>query len=294
MPVISQNSVCAVVVTFHPRSSDIANLRIVREQVQGLVVIDNGSSQPELEELRSVRCEESFELIEKGENLGIAAALNVGVRWAKSNGFEWVALFDQDSVVTDGFIAQMLADFKLYAEQRNVMQIIPRYRDPDTGEERVIFLDKDGGPFMTITSGSMFPVRVFEICGYFREELFIYAVDGDFSLRLRSAGYTIGESKNAILLHRSGTPSYHRFLGRTFKTENYRPASRYYWIRNCIWIARTYGSCHPRLIRGALRSCAMIPLKILIAEEEPWPKIAMVLRGILDGVLGRTGKTVDP
>jgi rhamnosyltransferase len=79
MQVIPQNSVCAVVVTFHPRSSDIENMRIVRGQVQELVVIDNGSSQPELEKLRSVKCEESFELIENGENLGIAAALNVGV-----------------------------------------------------------------------------------------------------------------------------------------------------------------------------------------------------------------------
>lgn len=284
------NGVCAVVVTFHPQHQDLENLSALRVQVEGLVVVDNGSDMAELEQLRAGCLIESCELIENGENLGIAAALNVGVRWAKERGFEWVALFDQDSTVTDGFIAEMIADFVQYAKERKILQIIPRYRDPDSGVERVTDLDKDGGPFVTITSGSLFPMEAFDVCGYFKEELFIYCVDDDFSLRIRLHGYSIAESHRAILLHKSGHPSRHKLLWKTFISNNYSPISRYYGVRNRVWMMRTYGRVYPRLLVEGLRSCLVIPIKILVSEDQPLPKVAMVLRGMLDGILGRMGK----
>jgi rhamnosyltransferase len=191
-------------------------------------------------------------------------------------------------------MAQMLHDFESIAKERNIMQIVPRYRNPDTGEERITDLDRDGGPFLTITSGSFFPIEVFGKCGYFREDLFIYGVDGDYCLRLRSMGFSIGESKAAVLLHKSGNPTYHRILGRQFMTHNYRPASRYYGIRNGIWMIRTYGRRYPTLIHPILRSLVVVTAKIVIAEKQPWPKIKMVLRGCFDGVIGRMGKVVEP
>jgi len=286
------NGVCAVVVTFHPQRQDLENLSALRLQVEGLVVVDNGSGTAELEQLRASCLIECYELIENGENLGIAAALNIGVRWANSNGFEWIALFDQDSAVTDGFITQMIRDFKLLREQRNIMQIIPRYRDPETGVERVTPLDKDGGPFVTITSGSVFPTKVFEECGFFREELFIYCVDDDFSLRIRQQGFSIAESKTAVLLHRSGRPTSHRLLWKEVVTHNYRPESRYYWMRNKVWMLRNYGCRWPQLIYPSLRGMLVIPLKVLVFEESPGRKMRMFLRGLVDGLRGKMGKVV--
>jgi rhamnosyltransferase len=291
---VDDNQVCAVVVTFCPKAGDSDNLRKLRSQVEKLVVVDNGSPAETLAQLRDTSKHLDFTLIENGTNLGIAAALNTGVRLAKVNRYKWVALFDQDSTVTEGFVAHMLHDFESIAKERNIMQIVPRYRDPDTGKERVTELDKDGGPFLTITSGSIFPVEVFDECGYFREDLFVYAVDGDYSLRLRSAGFSIGESKTAVLLHKSGNPTYHRILGRAFATHNYRPASRYYGIRNGIWMVRTYGRRYPKLILPILRSVPVTIVKIVIAERERWPKLKMVVRGFLDGVVGRMGKVVEP
>ena len=181
-----------------PRLEDLGNLVRVRPQVEHLVVVDNGSSEEQLHLLRGASHELDFTLIENGQNLGIAAALNVGVKWAQTNGSGWVALFDQDSAVTDGFIAQMVADFEHFARQRNILLLIPRYRDPGSCVERVCPLDEDGGPFVTITSGSLLPIGAFEKCGYFKEELFIYTVDDEYSLRLRSRGYSIARSSHAV------------------------------------------------------------------------------------------------
>ena len=74
---MSPNQVCAVIVTFRPRAEDLGNLARVRPQVEDLVVVDNGSPGEELLLLRAASRELNFALIENGQNLGIAAALNI-------------------------------------------------------------------------------------------------------------------------------------------------------------------------------------------------------------------------
>jgi rhamnosyltransferase len=290
---IVQNGVCAVIVAFRPRVEDLGNLAEVRPQVQDLVVVDNGSAEETLKLLRNASRELKFILIENGENLGIGAALNIGVRWAKSNGSQWVALFDQDSTVTEGFMARMLADFEYFQTKRNIMLLIPRYKDPQSGVERVCGLDEDGGPFVTITSGSLLPVIAFETCGYFNEDLFIYTVDDEYSLRLRSQGYSIALSPRAVLLHASGSPSCYRIFGKPwFQTANYRPGVRYYISRNRIWMSLRYGARYPRWARGALRASFIDLCRLAIAEDYRWAKVKMVFLGLRDGMLGRMGRTV--
>jgi GT2 family glycosyltransferase len=89
-------SVCAVIVTYHPTPKMLENVPEILAQVQRLIVVDNGSTSDELEPVRVMSQSFGFQLIENGENLGIAEALNQGVRWARNSGYPWVILFDQD------------------------------------------------------------------------------------------------------------------------------------------------------------------------------------------------------
>lgn len=286
---VESERVSAIVVTFHPRPEYVRSIANMQTQVDLLIVIDNGSNEKELAPLRVASQGLSFKLIENGENLGVAAALNRGVREAQSAGCRWIALFDQDSQVTDGFIKTMLAEFQAYSRQKKIMQIIPRYLDPATGIERAISPFEDGGVFLTITSGSLFSMDAFEKCGMFREDLFIYCVDDDYSLRIRKNGFYIGVSKDAVLVHQSGHPTSRRFFGTTISTKNYRPEVRYYYARNKVWILRSYGRTFPRLIVPTLREFVTIPLKIALMEDGAWRKINLFLRGLADGIAGRMG-----
>jgi rhamnosyltransferase len=286
----TEERVSAIVVTFHPRTEYLENLAKIRAQVDLLVVVDNGSNDEELQPLRNASRELDFNLTENGDNLGIAAALNLGIREVQKERCRWVALFDQDSELTSGFISMMIADFRAYSKERKILQIIPRYFDPVTGSERAVSTFRDGGVFLTITSGSVFSMDAFEKCGLFQENLFIYCVDDDYSLRIRKNGYYIGVSKNAILLHQSGHPTCRKLFGMTLTTKNYRPEVRYYYARNKVWILRFYGKTFPRLIVPTLRELVTIPLKIALMEEASWEKIKLFLRGLADGVAGRMGR----
>jgi len=282
--------VSATVVTFHPRAEDLENLAKIRAQVDLLIVVDNGSDDAELAQLRLASMEPGFKLIENGDNLGIAAALNLGIREAQEARCRWVALFDQDSEVTSGFMSTMLAEFHAYSRERKILQIIPRYLDPVTGSERAVSTFGDGGVFLAITSGSLFSMETFEKCGFFQEDLFIYCVDDDYSLRIRKNGFFIGVSKNAVLLHQSGHPTSRKLFGITLTTKNYPPEVRYYYARNKVWILRFYGKTFPRLIVPTLREFVTIPLKIALMEDASWQKIRLFVRGLADGIAGRIGR----
>src|ERR1700749_3536510 len=81
---MENTSVCAVMVTYHPDDGVLDNLAAIRPQVKGLVVVDKGSSKDDRNRWRLAAREMGFTLVENGDNLGIAAALNIGVRRAQS------------------------------------------------------------------------------------------------------------------------------------------------------------------------------------------------------------------
>jgi rhamnosyltransferase len=282
--------VSAIVTTFHPLPEYSENLAKIREQVDLLIVVDDGSNDEELGQLRLASQDPGIKLIKNGDNLGVAAALNVGIREAQKADCKWVALFDQDSELTSGFISTMIEEFRSYSKERKILQIIPRYVDPVTGNERTVSTFRDGGVFLTITSGSLFSMEAFEKCGLFREDLFLYCVDDDYSLRIRKGGFYIGVSKNATLLHESGHPTSRKLFGRTLTTKNYRPEVRYYYARNKVWMLRLYAHTFPRLIIPTLREFVTIPLKIALMEDAPWRKIRMFVRGLAAGIAGRAGR----
>ena len=55
--------VCAVIVTYHPDTPMVDHLSEVVAQVQGLIVVDNGSTAEELEPLRAASRNLNFQLI---------------------------------------------------------------------------------------------------------------------------------------------------------------------------------------------------------------------------------------
>jgi len=286
------NRTCAVVVTFHPDNDVIENLHKLRDQVESLVVVDNGSSPESISLLRRASAEIKFELIENGENLGIATALNIGIRWVERNAYHWVIFFDQDSAVTEAFMETMIRAYETHPQRDRLAILVPQYVDKRLGSPLPPPLTSEGKLEVATTSGTLMLVSSFRTHGLFEDDLFIDGVDYEYSLRLRSSGYLIEECREAVLLHSPGSPQTHRFCGLYLcQTANYSPLRRYYQERNKIWVARKYwrkcpGSCF-KLFKYSLNALA----KIVLAENQKWDKCYYFSMGIADGLRGRMGKT---
>jgi rhamnosyltransferase len=289
------NSVCAVVITYRPEPDTLDNLAAVRLQVEGLVVVDNGSVEGQLAALRQASVRIPFQLIENNENLGIAAALNIGVRWAQSKGYRYVALFDQDSTVTDGFIQAMLEMYQSHPNRKGLGMIGAAHRHRITGQESDPgLLARDGGPLEVMTSGTLIPTDVFGRCGYFQEDLIIDLVDYEYCFRIRDGGYIISYCPDALLIHAAGSPAHLELFGKTIMAFGSHSAARWYYIaRNSFLLLQRYGRRYPRWAMATLAALLIkAPIKILLVKGGRWEKLRNILCGLMDGARGRTGMRV--
>jgi len=286
---MTPQSACAVIVTYRPASTILDQISKVLQQVQGLVVVDNGSDDDELSRLRAASSTFSFHLIENGENLGIAEALNQGVRRAKSQNYRWIILFDQDSGITDGFIHQMFEALRTHPDSERVAAIHPRYVDLKMLEAHVP-RTADGSPVLPMTSGTLMPVWIFDKIGWFASEYFIDVVDWEYSFRIRTRGFLVADASEAKLLHSPGNPTMITILGRTIRYSQHNAVRRYYISRNCIAFYRQYLFSYPKWILKAVYRQLHEMAVCLIADKDRACQFRSFLLGTWDGLIGRMGK----
>ncbi len=222
------------------REKLLENVRAIIGQVDGLLLVDNGSLDiGELESWLEQKLEEKaitdqdLSLKEKlhwqknGKNLGLARALNQMFEYAKANEFDWVLTLDQDSVCP----ANMISEYKKYTKLPCLGILCPLLLDRNYSQ----VADHEGKAEILkdcITSGGMSPLKAWEESGGFFDDLFIDYVDYDFSARIREHGYRIYRINSVRMLHELGRGENHRFLGMKITVLNHAPIRHYYIIRN--------------------------------------------------------------
>lgn len=276
----------AIVVTFHPGLDVAGNVAALKAEGLRVIVVHNGGEEP--------RADSDIILIRNGENLGVATALNVGVRRAIEDGAQWIFTFDQDSRVEPGFADRMFGAWAL-AEARfgRVGILAPTYVDAPTGRK---LSGANGGTTdvrrvaTTMTSGNLLNARTFDVVGPYRDDYFIDYVDVEFSLRCRRAGLAVVQTSSATLRHNLGTTRWKNVLGVPFKLVDQPPARRYYMTRNRLRTYRAYGAFDALWLAQDLRMLLFEEAKLLLFERQRLEKLRAQARGVADAIKGTTGR----
>jgi rhamnosyltransferase len=291
-PAPESASVAAVVVTFHPESDFTARLTSLLAQVRAIIVVDNGSCPADLPARDDPTLAGRVEIIANGENRGIGAALNQGLRRAKERDFSWALTLDQDSSPLPNLVAAGARAFEAYPEPERLAAIgasvageaaggsPDRNRPPTAAYRRMTAV---------ITSGTLQSIPAWERLGGFREDYFIDCVDTEFCLRARSQGLHIVQATEPALAHRIGTPSRKWVLGRWMLPTNHSPLRRYYVTRNRISLWRNYARSDGRFVLTDMRQSIREWVGIAFAETNRPAKLRAILAGVRDAVLGRFG-----
>lgn len=286
--------VCAVVVTYHPSPSILQNIRKAAVEFDGLVVVDNGSHTHELSPLRTLSRELGFELVENAANVGIAEAMNQGVRWAKSQNYGWALLFDQDSGTSTGFVDAMLKAWHVHPQREKIACVYPRYAHPLLGYTQLAPAATDGSTMWCMTSGALMPIWVFDRIGWFASDFFIDWVDVEYCFRMRKAGYLIIEAPEAVLLHDPGRSAPASFLGWRFWPSHHSAARRYYMSRNRVVVLRKYFFTFPLCTAKAMYIGLRDTAKCFLGETDRLQKLRSVFLGTWDGLIGNMGMRIHP
>lgn len=282
-------NVWAVVVTYNPAPDFEANVRALLPQVKGLIVVDNQSRSAIREILEKIVCTYQLPSIWNQQNLGIAGALNAGVRMALASGeCQWILMLDQDSRVSPDFVANCLDAYDVCPFKNQVALVGANYQLPLRKPPAAFSREQEAPRFREIvslmTSGTLAKATIFSDCGGFDESFFMDYVDHEFCFRVRRHGLRVIQVSNAILQHRLGSPTSHRLFGRHFLTSNYTPSRRYHNARNRIILYRRYFRDETNWIVCDWFRWLREVIKMILVEADRREKLTNVIRGAWAGL----------
>jgi rhamnosyltransferase len=308
-------SICAVLVSFHPGADLPARVNGILGQVGALVIVDNGSGEATLRMLTELSLDPGISLESNRQNLGVASALNIGIRRAHALGYEWVLLLDQDSVPDAGMVGELIAVHASFPEPARLAVLGAGFRDIHKPEGEPAPAGSAGtarngaGPGRdsaapapawrevesVITSGSLLSLSTLDRIGGFRDDFFIDYVDSEFCFRARALGYRVAMTRKPLMSHAIGASTHHALLGVRKWTSNHSADRRYYMARNDTIMLKEYGgfpwgTWALKSLGRRVRTCK----RIVLYEDAKLAKVAAVAHGWWHGVRGHLGPRRAP
>lgn len=294
---ISRQHMCAVIVLYRPDTSALEHAKRLSARLP-VIAIDNTEAEHQLSHTKFKFC---HRYLANSQNLGIATALNIGIKLAKEQDKHWCLLLDQDSIIDDAFLDAISAS---PSNVTNIAALTPAYYAQNLEKYgdliqvracsiRRIKLDDEStqkkAPFIpisyAITSGSLVNLSIMDKIGLHDEDLFIDFVDIEWGLRANDKGYQVLANTNAILVQQLGDKP---LTLMNKKVVNHSSTRHYYYFRNVMlmlrkphipWIWKVY-------------ELAKLPARFMIYSLFAYPRAEQcrsMLKGIWHGLNNKKG-----
>jgi rhamnopyranosyl-N-acetylglucosaminyl-diphospho-decaprenol beta-1,3/1,4-galactofuranosyltransferase len=286
-------SVAAVVVTYNRRNVFPTAIDAILAQtypVSEVIIVDNASPD-DTEQVVKERYPHATYL-KLRENLGAGAGLQAGMKRAIANGHDYCFLMDDDSVPAPEALAKSMA----VAEETESFGIVGfNGGDWDRGPNHWRVGQYPGHAAVAgrpglyrcgfvLVDGSLVSRRAVEAVGYPRNDFFMMFDDMEYPNRIKRGGFE-------VLLHdREMIQRGH--LGSGKNISHAPPWRAYYMTRNHLAMALELGSPRELLWWGVRQAKACV--SIVLHLDRKTERLGMRLRGALDAVRGKMGRTVEP
>tara|TARA_R110001583_G_scaffold107898_1_gene256604 strand:- start:14415 stop:15257 length:843 start_codon:yes stop_codon:yes gene_type:complete len=276
---IKKTDICAVITTFQPNESLMANLLKINQQVGCIIVVDDTGTI--LSENIYINEIPNLIYINNERNRGIAFSLNSGVQKAIEAGFQWVLTLDDDTVIDDDYLKQI----SLFYAKTEIDRIGLVSCSREGQHINDVQIKRN-----LITSGCIFNTKVFLESGGFKEEMFIDLVDFDFCTRVRSSGYNLIQLPFIGMQHKVGNSKVKSILGLSIIVYHHLPFRLYYQVRNPFLFFK-YNYKSDFLLSGyLLLNPVKILMKAILFEEQKLIRLKYIFKAFKDVILSKVGK----
>lgn len=274
--------VYGVVVLYNPNIEVFSNINSYITDIEKLYIIDN-TERKDLKFVEKVKdISHKCVYIDNKGNKGIAYALNLAAKFSISENANWLLTMDQDSKFFSSSV-QIMRNWIDINDTTNIGIVSPSHMVNE--EKKYKFYN-----LLTMTSGNLVNLSIYQKLGGFLEKFFIDCVDTEYCLRLKRYGFKIHRISTIVLEHHLGNVKKHSFLGFSFHPSNHIPVRRYYITRNRLWLWQEYKNDFPDFIAFEKKMTLYEIIKILLGEEEKCKKIIAILDGYRDYKKGIFGK----
>jgi rhamnosyltransferase len=264
----------SVVVLYKPDNLVKQRLLTLANESDFLFIVVNQSTYPD--ELSNLST--NSKIIILGENLGLAKALNIGIKECLTNeDCNFIALFDQDSNISNGTLRSIE---KLFLNQKDNVAAIGHYiTDVKKKNSKNTHLSITSIVDYTITSGTIYSRSALEKIGLMDETFFIDFIDYEWHYRAKQHGYITLIANHCRLVHNLGD-NFINFFGirKPIHTNTLR---HFYITRNqLILINRNYITLKQKII-FTFKFFYRIPGYIVFSKNR-WSTINYIFKGIID------------
>ena len=302
--------VIAVVVSYCPEHASFKELlRRLTQQVDEVVIVDNSPRENDDAHTFLLAANintDKVSLIRLQDNLGLATALNIGIREAVDRSADFVLLSDQDSLPAEDMVLNLHRAYDALAAMNiPVGAVGPTYTDLHTRLTYPFqvqlpgrFFYGHGSPtknnphveaLTLITSGTLIPLPVLREVGLMREEYFIDQVDIEWCHRARWKGYSLFGTEWAKMHQRMGERELRVWYLRWRNESAYKPLRIYYRIRNFIALWKTHYIDWRWKVRSSWY-CLGIVYAHVIFSTYPLETLKMFAKGVWHGLRGKMGR----
>lgn len=176
-------------------------------------------------------------------NLGIAKAQSIGMKWAFENGADFILQMDQDSVPDEKLVENLLYCYNELTQKGYKVGLVGSQDfDKDTKEYSKALINKGTQIKNTqyylvsdiLSSGSLIPKEIYDLIGGMDDDLFIDIVDFEYCWRVLSKDYLVVKNINALIAHKLGDGKTKLF--GCFNINIGSPFRHYYQFRNILYM----------------------------------------------------------
>ena len=267
------NKIAGIVVLYNPDLVVESNVDSYIHHINFLYIIDN-SENINHELIDRISKYQKIEYIHNNANLGIAAALNIGVEKAIKSGYWFLLTMDQDSRFESGGLEILIQNIT----NPDITGIFSPFHKNRFSTK---LPEKNGAEEVSdvMTSGNILNLSAVQKVGSFREDYFIDYVDIEYCLRLRRNGFNIIRINNSFLIHNEANLAQRKIFGFTVYPQNHSAVRWYYKIRNYLYLKQQYYLFFKEYFDKERKNIRNSIIKVLLFEDEKIKKLNMMFKG---------------
>ena len=260
-----------------------------------IILIDNESQNRFSDEINKSG---NIHIIKNEKNVGFARANNQGIKYSIKNGFDYVLLLNNDTVIKNNLL-ELLIKQSNTLNQKIIQPLILNYDGTKIWNAGGI-INNFFGTFKTYKKGENFKnfqrnmdftdwftgccvlikSEVFKGIGYFDERFFAYYEDVDFSIRLKNKGYLIAMMTDSYLQHYESASS--KSINKS--EGNLSPYVHYLNVRNHILILKKHSKSFNLIGVLVYQLIKILSYLTYFLIRFRFNKFKMVSKGLIDAI----------
>jgi len=260
-----------------------------------IIIVDNEYQKNVFSEFEK---NDKIHIIKNEKNEGFARANNQGIKYSLKNGFDYILLLNNDTVIKNNLLDSLIKQSNTL-NQKIIQPLILNYDGTKIwnagGTINNFFgtfhTNKKGESFKNFKSNMDFTdwftgccilikTEVFNDIGYFDERFFAYYEDVDFSIRLKKMGYSVALMTDSYLQHYESASS--KSINKT--EGNLSPYVHYLNIRNHILLLKKHSKSFNLIGVLLYQLIKILSYLIYFLIRFRFNKFKMVLNGFIDAI----------